>query len=198
MGITGGAGSGKSSVAAILRRLGWHVVDVDEMARNAIQNDPVLLAAIQREFGSEYIEEGVIKRKELAGLLFASRPLLQKYNRLVWPRMKKKLAEEIRHAEGQPARPVAADMAVLFESGSQKLFDVILLVTAPREQKMTRLRLQRRWSGRQAMMRMSGQWPDMKKKKQAHYVIHNDRDLDSLEEKTRGFIQWLQMHSAHI
>ena len=190
VGITGGAGSGKSTVAGFFAEAGWSVVDVDQMAQTLILENRAIQDRLKAVFGAEYFQNEKVKRRELGRLVFSNPDLLKQLNAIVWPEMIERLRTQLDNLR-KKERDIAVDMAVLFESGCQHLFDCILLITASRETRKNRLK-SRSWNAEEIEQRMAAQWADPVKMRQADWVIRNEGSLEELRTQTRTYIRRIQ------
>jgi dephospho-CoA kinase len=186
VGITGGAGSGKTSVASFFRDAGWTVVDVDQMAQTLILENRTIQDQLKAAFGTEYFQNEKLNRRELGRKVFSDPVLLKKLNAIVWPEMISQLKA---HLDGlrKKKKDIAVDMAVLFEAGCQQLVDYVLLITASSETRKARLK-SRSWTSEEIEQRMAAQWADAVKMRQADWVIHNEGNLEELRAQTEIFI----------
>ncbi|MBN2104775.1 dephospho-CoA kinase [bacterium] len=192
VGVTGGVGSGKTTVVGFLEERGWLTLDVDELAQSAIQYDIQIKERIKSVFGSEIIGmNGKLNRKKLANIVFSNASILNKFNNIVWPPLIQTLKIRLHDMKKYHSVPTAVDMAVLFESQCQSLFDCILVVTATRKTRERRLKAQRKWTDQEISMRIASQFKESLKIKQADYVIRNNGSIENLKEKTHTFAQWI-------
>ncbi|HEX5668597.1 MAG TPA: dephospho-CoA kinase, partial [Chitinophagaceae bacterium] len=136
VGLTGGIGSGKSTVARIFEALGVPVYYADEAAKNLYRSDPVLRQAIIDQFGPEAYAEGELNRKYISGIVFSSPEKLEILNSLVHP-------ATIKDAEkwllAQTAPYAIKEAALIFESGSHRDLDHVIGVFAPESLRMKRV-----------------------------------------------------------
>ena len=190
VGITGGAGSGKSTVAGFFAEAGWSVVDVDRMAQTLILENRAIRNRLKAAFGAEYVQNEKLNRRELGRLVFSKPDLLKQLNAIVWPEMIAQLKTQLNNLR-KKKRDAAVDMAVLFESGCQHLFDCILLITASRETRKNRLKM-RSWTTEEIEQRMAAQWADQVKMRQANWVIRNEGSLEELRGQIGTFIRRVQ------
>ncbi|HEY7461928.1 MAG TPA: dephospho-CoA kinase [Gemmatimonadota bacterium] len=190
VGLTGAAASGKSTVAGIWAEHGVEVVDADELAREVVDADPDLRRRLAAEFGEDVLEPaaagktGALRRQELARRAFASPERTAALNRLIHPPLvalfRSRLeAARARAAERASAGLVAVDAALIFEVGMEDLFDVIVLVTAPLESRIARLRA-RGLEDATIQGLVERQIPDAEKIARADHVLVNDASLDDL------------------
>ncbi|HWK98770.1 MAG TPA: dephospho-CoA kinase [Parapedobacter sp.] len=172
VGVTGGIGSGKSVICRLFRVLGVPVFDADSEAKRLMATDAGLIAAIRSEFGDEaYDHDGMLNRAYLADKVFNDEQRLEVLNRLVHPVTIR--AGEV-WASNQDAPYTVKEAALLFESGSFKLNDYTILVTAPEAMRIERVVQRDAVSSEQVQARMRRQWPDEKKARFADFTIVND------------------------
>ncbi len=173
VGITGGIGSGKSLVCRIFEALGAPVYDADSRARSMMKKDPALVTQITREFGPSAYHNGELNRALISQLTFGNPDRLKRLNELVHPRV----ADDYAHwAAGQFQHPyVLKEAALLYESGSYRSVDKMIVVSAPEELRIKRT-LARDPHRTQADLQkiMNSQWPETEKVKRADFVIYND------------------------
>ena len=170
VGLTGGIGSGKSTVAAYFRELGVPVYDSDRRARDLMETDGLLREGIVKLFGPGAYRKGGLNRSYIASRVFEDKPLLQALNNLVHPAVRRDFHS---WAERQDAPYVVQEAAILFENGGYRAFDRMILVTAPREERIRRV-MQRDGTPREAVeARMENQWDTSRKIPLADYVIEN-------------------------
>ncbi len=191
VGITGGIGSGKSTVAGILAGRGWKVIDVDRLAHRVYER-PAVRKQIIEMFGHGCFHESRLDRRALAKTVFSELSRLHELNRIVWPPMVELLETRLNELKSSVLKPVAADMAVLFEAGCEVLFDRILVVTAPAEIRMRRIAASRPLNEREIRQRMAGQLDDRIKCEKADYIIENTGTPEALKENTLAFIKWIE------
>lgn len=175
IGITGGIGSGKTTVCRILEHLGYPVFYADNVGREISNTDPELRAKIKAIFGSEAYQGEELNRPYIAQRIFSDATLKEKMNAIVHPAVYR--AFEAWKA-GQNSPLIFNESALLFETGSYKRFDAVILVSADEEERIQRV-LKRDHSQReQVLARIKQQLPDSEKMNLATYTIHNnDSDL---------------------
>lgn len=170
LGVTGGIGSGKTSVCRVFNILGVPVFSADIEARKIMETNKGVIETINSITGSDMYANGSLKRAELAKLIFNDEDLLQKVNLAVHPLVIENftLWEKL-----QNAPYVIMEAAILFESGANNLVDRILTVTAPFEERIERVMKRNNLTREQVMERIKIQTSDDEKIKQSHYVIDN-------------------------
>lgn len=170
VGLTGGIGSGKTTVAKMFYELGIPIYIADIAARKLMNNNPELIKKISSEFGKKSYVKGVLNRSYLASKVFSDKKNLDQLNQIVHPAVQKDF-EEWKLAQDAPY--VIKETAILFENGGHQLCDYTILVTAPLEEKFKRVIARDQTSRKAIKERMKNQWDDDKKKELADFVIDN-------------------------
>lgn len=172
VGLTGGIGSGKSSVAAIFNTLGVPVYEADSASKNLIDTDTELQLELVALLGDEILSEGKINRPVMAGKIFNDEVLLKKTNAIIHPAV----ARDFKKWYGQHSFSpyIIREAAILFESGSHVDCDKIIVVTAPAEMRIKRVMRRNSVTRDEVLRRMENQWPEEEKISRADYVIYND------------------------
>jgi dephospho-CoA kinase len=186
IGLIGGIGSGKSSVAALMAERGAHVLDADAIGHAILDQKPAR-EAVARRFGPEVLNDAdppSVDRAALAALVFDRPAGLRDLERILHPRMRltfeKAIARTLRRREAQA---IVLDAAVLLEAGWDDLCDVVWFVDAPRAARLKRVAASRGWTPETLDARESAQWPLEKKKAAATAVLRNAGTLDQLAEQ---------------
>ncbi|PRZ21631.1 dephospho-CoA kinase [Flavobacterium granuli] len=182
IGLTGGIGSGKTTIANHFKSLGIPVYIADEEARKLMQSDEIV-KAIKETFGSDFFEKDVLNRAKLAEAVFNDPDKLKELNAIVHPAVKKHFKQWLLEHNNFPA--VIYEAAILFESGSYKDFDLIITVTAPIETRIQRVIARDKTSREQVLKRMEAQWTDEQRISKSHFVIENDSIENSIKEIER-------------
>ncbi len=171
VGLTGGIGSGKSTVAGFFEGLGVPVYHADPRAKILMEHQPGLVQAIRDLLGPRAYTERKLNRGYIASRVFNDPALLEELNALVHPEVRKDFEQ---WASLQQSPYVLQEAAILFENGGYRSFDRMILVTAPREERIRRV-IQRDGTDREDVLRrMENQWPDEEKIPLADYVILNE------------------------
>lgn len=170
LGVTGGIGSGKTSVCKVFSILGIPVFSADQEAKEIMNNDKRIIRRLNSITGRNLYADGNLDRKELAAIIFNDDTLLQKVNSLVHPIV----FENFRRWElEQPAPYVIMEAAILFESGASKFVDRVATVVAPVEERVERVISRNNLTREQVLDRMRNQMDDESRIKLSDYVIHN-------------------------
>lgn len=174
IGLTGNIGSGKTTVAKVFEVLGVPVFYADNAARSAMLNDVELIAGVKQEFGDKaYFDDGSLNRKYIAGIVFNDVKKLQKLNALVHPATFRAFDKWV---EGVNVNIpyVIKEAAILFESGSYKLCNKSVIVTAPLETRLQRVMQRDNINYEEGSTRNARQMSEEEKIKLADYTINND------------------------
>jgi len=173
LGITGGIGSGKTSVCRVFNVLGIPVFSADPEARKIMENDIDIKNEINAIVGKDIYPEGHLDRMELASLIFNNKKLLEKVNSLVHPVV---FDNFIRWTEKQTAPYVIMEAAILFESGGYKLVDRVATIVAPVEERISRVTQRNMLNRHQVMERIKNQMTDEERISMSDYIIHNSEN----------------------
>jgi len=189
VGITGGIGSGKSTICHFFSLLGIPVFYADLEAKRIINESSVVRSKMILHFGKDiYQKNQTIDRKKLAGIIFNSPLLLQKVNAIVHPEVRNYFFD---WCNKQRSPYIIHEAAILFESGFYQMMDFNMLVTAPEEDRIARVMKRDQRSMQEIKERIAKQWPDEEKRKLADYIIKNDNQelilpvLIELDQKFR-------------
>lgn len=178
IGLTGGIGSGKSTVAALYADLGAHVIDADQLAREVVQPGSDGLAALVAAFGPGILtQDGTLDRTRLAAIVFADPAARERLNSITHPRIAARTGELI---AALPADAILIhDVPLLVELGMQDSYDLVVVVDAPDEVRVRRL-VDRGLAETDARSRIATQAPREQRLAAADIVIDNSGDLSSL------------------
>ena len=178
VGLTGGIGSGKSTIAEYFKALGIPVYSSDARAKDLMESNGQLKVELIRLFGDKAYVKDCLNRRYIAELVFSNPELLDRLNTLVHPVVR---ADFMAWANLQNAPYVIQEAAVLFENGGYKNFDYTILVKAPLEERVRRVMVRDGVSREAVLSRIQNQWSDAQKEPLADFVIEN-LDLESSRE----------------
>lgn len=178
VGLTGGIGSGKTTVAKVFERQGIPVFYADVAAKTLMNTDQNLKGSISELFGQEAYLQGALNTGFLAGIVFQDSQKLSQLNRLVHPAVQKYFKE---WAMLQSSPYVIEEAAILFESGSYKFCRSTIVVTAPLELRIERVMRRDGISRKDVLNRMKYQWDDALKVEKADFVVRNEPFIDEKE-----------------
>lgn len=179
--LTGGIGSGKSTVAAEWVSLGATEIDADVLAREVVEPGTVGLDLVAREFGQDILyPDGTLNRSALAAKAFSSEEARRKLEAILHPLIQKRAAELVKKAPGI----VVYTIPLLAETQSPLRFDKVVTISCPEEVRVERL-IRRGLTEEDARRRIAAQATDEQREKKADIVIRSDCDLSELSERAR-------------
>ena len=191
IGITGGIGSGKSTVSNYLREKGIYIIDADKISRDLTKKDGEALPFIREAFGDSVFNfDGTLNRKKLSDIVFKDKEklsILQSFTTDV-VNMKMKNEVEVLKMEGEKDI-VVLDIPLLFETGDQEFCDETWLVTCDNEKRIERVAKRDSIEAESIRNRILNQMPDDKKKKLATYIIDNNSNLENLYKQIDILLQ---------
>jgi dephospho-CoA kinase len=181
IGITGGIGSGKSTVCNILKNLGVPVFTSDDVGKFLLNNDDYLKTQIKKIFDRDmYMSTGRLDRERMAKLVFNNPDELEKLNELVHPKVKAEFDSWCKKNEKRPY--VVKEAAILFETGLYRELDKMITVFCPKEERIRRIMKRDSTTKGQIEKRMIQQITDDERNKLADYIIMNDGIEDLLPQ----------------
>lgn len=187
VGLTGGIGSGKTTVAQLFADQGVPVYNSDIEAKKLMNSSKKLRKEIKALFGKEAYKKKKLNRSFIAEKVFGDKKLLKKLNSIVHPAVRKHFKL---WAKEQKARYVIQEVAIIFEQKNQEFYDKIILVTAPKEERIARvLKRDANQDRSNIEKRIANQLPDIEKMDLSDYIIDN-QDLEITKVKV------LKVHSA--
>lgn len=170
LGLTGGIGSGKTTIAHVFEELGVPVYYADDEAKKILYL-PEVVVELNKNFGTGIFVDGKPDRSRIAAIVFADKEKLQTLNNIIHPRVAVHFSNWLQEHSGH--KFVIKEAAILFESGSYKQCDDIILVTAPAEERIQRVMQRDGVSKDQVLQRMANQWPEEQKIALSKYIITN-------------------------
>jgi dephospho-CoA kinase len=191
VGLTGGVGSGKSTVAEMMRELGAEVVDADEATHAVYEPGSPGFDAVVREFGDAYVDGGRIDRSQLGELVFRDDDARRRLNSIVHPLVRDWMAQRTAEAAERGAEVVVQDVPLLFENGLERLFSSVVLVYVPEEVQVERLVSGRGFAPERARAMIAAQMPIENKRGLAHHVINNSGTREETQAQVKAV--WKQL-----
>lgn len=173
IGVTGGIGSGKSTVCRLFGVLGIPVYDSDARAKKLMSEDGRLMAEITELFGERAYADGVLDRAYISSRVFTDPQLLAVLNAIVHPAVG---CDFLKWCEQQGAKYVILESAILFESGFDKYADRTITVSAPESERIERTTHRDEANVESVRARIANQMTDAQREARADYVIRNDED----------------------
>ena len=173
LGITGGIGSGKTSVCRVFGVLGIPVFSADPEAQYLMNTDTDIISGINDIAGKDLYPEGILNKEDLARLIFNDQEKLKKVNSLVHPAVFERF---VKWAEIQTTPYVIMEAAILFESGASNYVDRVATVIAPVEERIARVIKRNKLTREQVIERIKNQMDDEEKIRMSDYVINNSEN----------------------
>tara|TARA_R110002049_G_scaffold306635_1_gene505490 strand:+ start:65003 stop:65596 length:594 start_codon:yes stop_codon:yes gene_type:complete len=182
VGLTGGIGSGKTTVAKVFSTLGIPVYIADEEAKNLMRTSKVIKRKLIALFGEDTYVNGALNRPFLADIIFNDKSYLEKMNAIVHPHVARYFEKWVLKQE---APYVIKEVAILFENESYKQCDVVITVTAPKHLRIQRLLKRDHTTEKKIQAIMDNQWTDEEKITLSDYVIENI-ELESIKKQVEA------------
>lgn len=190
VGLIGGIGAGKSSMARLLASRGAFVIDADDVGHELLE-DPTIRGQVVERFGAGVLEDAAasgredeprrVNRRSLGAIVFADPAALKDLEAILHPAMRKRFATAIDRVAREGRSPcIVLDAAILLEAGWDDLCDRVIFVDAPRDLRLSRLSASRGWSESVLASRERSQWPAEQKRRRADWVVMNESGPDSL------------------
>lgn len=184
IGLTGGISSGKSTVSNMFSEMNIPIIDADKIAREVVEKGSAVLDFIAREFGEEILNsDGSLNRKALGAVVFKNTELREKLNSIIHPEIKQRIIKKIDFYRSQNHKCCVVDAALLIEGDYMSIVDIIILVYVDDKTQLERLMARDKLNIDEAMLRIRSQMPFNDKKKYAHYIIDNTKDLESTRQQ---------------
>lgn len=184
IGLTGGFGTGKSTVAKMFHKLGAYVVDADELARNSLKKGRKEYREVVSVFGDHILsQDGQIDRKALADEVFPDYEKLSQLNRIIHPGVIREIRTGLENAREKVRIAV---IPLLFETGLEPGFDFLIVVAADQNTVLQRVSESRNMNEREIVLRSLAQIPLDEKIKQADFVIDNGETIEKTREQVES------------
>ncbi len=186
IGILGGIGSGKSTVAAELAELGCLIVNADVIGHELL-GEPEIQAQLRARWGDRIFSKGqVIDRAVLSGIVFSAPDELEALNAILAPGMDRRIGDQIRGAlADESIAAVVLDAAILLEARWDKYCNSLIFVSAPESLRQERTQTQRNWDSEQLRTREKSQISLDKKAEKCDYMVDNSSTATYLSEQVR-------------
>jgi dephospho-CoA kinase len=186
IGITGGIGSGKSTVAAMFGDLGCLVINSDHQVQQAYR-DPAVASQIHKWWGDGVLQaDGQLNKRRISDIVFGDPEQRRKLEELLHPRVAQLRDELMDQAAANPqVKAIIWDTPLLFEAGLQKRCDAVVFIDLPPPQRLERVAQNRGWDEAELHRREKSQWPLDKKKEISDYIVDNTADADYVRGQVR-------------
>jgi dephospho-CoA kinase len=193
IGLTGGIGSGKSTVGGMLRDLGAAFIDADKVGHRLLREDNDLKWAIVSAFGESILDaDEAINRRKLARIVFCDSGALRRLNEITHPAISQAVSEEVAEFRSQGFKVVVVEAALLVEAGWMNQTDVIWLTEAPPDVVLTRLVDNMGYTPEEARSRIACQTSNEERRRYASAVIDTNTSFEGLRARVNGLWEMLK------
>lgn len=181
VGITGGIGSGKTTVCKEFEKLGIPVFYADDVAKSILSR-PEVIEKLKTIFGEGIVKDNLVNRKEIASIIFSDNSKKEQLNNIIHPKVADEYQNWLTHHSESPY--TLKEAAILFETGTYKQLDKVILVIANKSTRVERIIKRDDTTEEEVLARMKNQWTDEKKIPLAHFIIKNEGNI-SLESQVQ-------------
>lgn len=192
LGVTGGIGSGKTTVCRMLAERGARVFYADAEAKRLMEADPAVRQDLVAAFGPEsFTPEGRLDRAYLAGRVFGDPDAVARINAIVHPRVRDAFEAARARAAADGVPLLVKEAALIFETGGERFLDAVAVVVAPEADRLRRVAARDGSSEAQIRARMRHQLSDEERRRRADYVLENTGSLDDLRRQVERLYRTL-------
>ena len=194
VGLTGGIGSGKSTVSAILKNNKFKIIDADNSAKEVLEKNPQILDTVRVEFGAGFFDwRGEFRRKEFGNHIFRFPKQRVKYEQIIMPYIKKYIEEELEDYRKKKEKIVILDAPTLIENKMHEEMDYVILVCADNSVQIRRVMERDKLSKVEAVSRINSQMSMEEKKEYANILIDNNGDLENTKKQVDDLMKFLKL-----
>lgn len=198
LGVTGGIGSGKTTVCRLFEGLGARVLYADAEAKRLMNEDPEVRAELIAAFGAEsYDDGGQLDRVHLAQQVFGDKEKVEQINAIVHPRVRRALLDAMEQAKAENIDLLVYEAALIFETGGDELLDAVAVVDAPIEMRVQRVMVRDGITRKQVHDRMGHQLPADELRQRADFVIENSGPERDLKQQVEAVYEALVGGKGH-
>lgn len=192
VGLTGGIGSGKSTVSSMLKAEGIPVVDADMISRGVLSKHEEILIKIKETFGEEFFdEEGNFLRRKMGELIFTNKEKKKVYESILMPYIVRDIFQEINEYDKKGEEICILDAPTLIENNLHAEMDVTIVVVIMEELQISRVMARDEFTREEAIKRINNQMPTKEKLKYADYIIDNGDTLENTQFQVHSIIKEL-------
>ncbi|MBI4844246.1 MAG: dephospho-CoA kinase [Nitrospirae bacterium] len=189
IGLTGGFGTGKSTVLKLFKKLGAHTVDSDKLVADILKR-PVIINKLIKILGSEVVRKrngkSILKKSHVAGIIFADPDKRKAVEKIIHPEVLKEIKAVVKKIYSKDkSATIVVEVPLLFETGFYKYFDKTIVVYCKKETAINRL-MKKGFSKEEALKRIRAQMPISRKKRLADFLIDNNKEKSGLKMKVKG------------
>lgn len=193
IGLTGGIGTGKSTVSKILKDDGFKVIDADEIAREVLEKNPEILEQVRIQFGEGFFDwRGQFRRREFGNHIFRFPKQRVKYEEIIIPYIKAEIKAQIQNYKKKREKIIIVDAPTLIENKLHTDMDYIVLVCTDNSTQIQRIKNRDKLSQADAIGRINAQMPMEEKKNYANIIIDNNGDLIDTQKQVYDLIDFMK------
>lgn len=198
IGVTGGVGTGKSTVAKMFQQLGATVLDADVIAHQVMEPKRLAWRQVVKTFGDDVLnEDQTVNRKRLASIVFGNEAHRRQLEAIIHPHVLRLIKRQVhRLRRARRLRAVVLDVPLLFEAGAEGLAQTVVVISARPDIQQQRLQ-QAGWSGKDIEARRAAQWDLSAKAALADYVVENSDGLDATRTQVKRIWNQLGLDSSN-
>lgn len=194
IGLTGGIGTGKSTVSNILKSEGFTIIDADNIAKEVLEKYPKILEMVRVQFGAGFFDwRGEFRRKEFGNHIFRFPKQRIKYESIIMPYIKESIEEKIKLYEQKGEKIVIIDAPTLIENGMHEEMDYVILVYADNSVQIQRVMNRDKLTKVEAVSRINSQLSVEEKKEFADIIIDNNTDLIDTQKQVYDLIDFVKL-----
>lgn len=194
VGLTGGIGTGKSTVSNILRSEQLKIIDADKIAKEVLEKNPQILEMVRTQFGSGFFDwKGEFRRKEFGNHIFRFPKQRIKYESIIMPYIKQSIEENIKAYEKKGEKIIIIDAPTLIENNLHVEMDYVILVYADNSAQIQRVMSRDKLTKAEAVSRINSQMSMEEKKEYANIIIDNNTDLIDTQKQVYDLIDFMKL-----
>lgn len=194
IGLTGGIGTGKSTVSAILKNEGFKVIDADTVSKNVLEEKPEILEKVRIQFGEGFFDwRGEFRRREFGNHIFRFPKQRIKYEQIIMPYIKAEIENEIKAYEKNGEKIVVIDAPTLIENNLHEEMDYVILVCTDNSTQIQRVKNRDKLTQSEVVSRINAQMSIEEKKEFANIIIDNNNDLVETQKQVYDLIDFMKL-----
>ncbi|MDR3022120.1 MAG: dephospho-CoA kinase [Clostridiales bacterium] len=186
VGLTGGLGSGKSTVAKVFCQFGFEYIDSDSLSKSFLEKESII-ESLYKTFGDKILTENKIDKQTLRDIVFSSLQNIKKINEIMWPPVKQRIAEILQNTKNS----CCLECALLFESGLNCLVDKVVTVSCALQNRRERI-IARDGTDKFFDVILSAQWTDFEREEKSDYVVNNIGNIAHLKSAAKSVVSALK------
>ncbi len=194
IGLTGGIGTGKSTVSNILKAEGLKIIDADAIAKEVLEKNPNILEMVRTQFGAGFFDwRGEFRRKEFGNHIFRFPKQRIKYESIIMPYIKQTIEDQVERLEKKGEKIIILDAPTLIENNMHNEMDYIILVYADNSIQIQRVMNRDKLTKADAVSRINSQMSMEEKKEFANIIIDNNNDLVDTQKQVYDLIDFIKL-----